>query len=798
MRLSTRDWKKIYCMAQRFGSATMIITVSKRERTYKLGVYEPESSSLYEMSLVTSNSSTPLNVLIERCELSPKLDLVLCMHEVAFPHKVYVNLIHLPSQQEFNLHLGDDLVYTMIEYSRKEAFMHFFDQLITWGCIGFHGAVGSEDQVASQTLFEETFPGNQIFQKTAIQDDLPTEQLMASSESGEFKAPMALTRQAPKKLRVPVIRTQLDFLGKRPSISQGLSMHLLYHAEHKFAKEDQTLLMRIHKRVLTNDIAITLRVRSSEALSLPEHPARRDYAAHGAAHSAANGRPFDTPALAAGEGGVQMTEVTLWLQDKCSRAPCGIYGEICEVPSFAKQVIVLVTDEDSPRAIRVAVALAQPPFQVLFQVVLLEQSENTAKVEPALSLKVSASRRVIHQIFHHQQKNFGMKGAHQQRSAVLSHLTAHAAQAMDQELRQKLDDFAGVLGELNSNDQVASEHLGVESGQGPGGPRDGGRRPEADEAVDVSIIHMCTRRKLGRMMVFTVYRDVIAHNMYIRVVMHDPVTQKDSHLTLLHYTTQRLLSILRINRDMLEERREYESDNAKQERQELRAEMGKLIVSHLYVQRLGDKEGLSGEVLDNLEIAEDEELEYELCMRDIMDPSNSSELSVKKRLLGGTADLSASGAPSPDQLGGSPTRALLPTAGASAASTSARGPSSGLGATAQPFSLLEMRESSLLHKAEKMVSGRRVLITFYNETTAEDILSFSHNIRIVVADVQTLNVLACQDFHEDVLEELCARRGKGHLMSATREQDLVLELWECLALQHSGQKITGITFAGID
>jgi hypothetical protein len=291
------------------------------------------------------------------------------------------------------------------------------------------------------------------------------------------------------------------------------------------------------------------------------------------------------------------------------------------------------------------------------------------------------------------------------------------------------------------------------------------------------------------MMVFTVYRDVIAHNMYIRVVMHDPVTQKDSHLTLLHYTTQRLLSILRINRDMLEERHDYETDKAKQERQELRAEMGKLIVSHLYVQRVADKDGNS-EVLDHLEIPEDEEVEYELCMRDIMDPSNSSELSVKKRLLG-----AESGAFSPELLGGGPPAASPPGGPGPGAAPAAM---SSLGAASQPKTLLEMKESSLLHKAEKMVSGRRVLITFYNETAAGDILSYSHNIRIVVACVQTLNVLACQDFHEDTLEALCARRGKGHLMSATRENDLVLELWECLALQHSGQKITGITFAGID
>merc|ERR1712037_48316 len=70
-----------------------------------------------------------------------------------------------------------------------------------------------------------------------------------------------------------------------------------------------------------------------------------------------------------------------------------------------------------------------------------------------------------------------------------------------------------------------------------------------------------------------------------------------------------------------------------------------------------------------------------------------------------------------------------------------------------------MKETSLLHKAEKIISGRRVLIAFYNETKQDDVLNYSHNIRIVVASVQSLEVLA---------------------------------------FQHVGQKITGITFAGMD
>jgi len=430
-------------------------------------------------------------------------------------------------------------------------------------------------------------------------------------------------------------------------------------------------------------------------------------------------------------------------------------------------VLLLITDEDAPRAVRVGVTLAQPPFTVLFQCVLLETSETSAKVDTTVALKPTSSRKVVQQMF---QKIFSAKGG-APTSAVLSHLTLSATSERDKNLKQKLD---------NLGNEASTEHLGIEHGPGTGAPQDG-QTSHPDESVNVYIIHMCTRRKLGRMMVFTICRDVIGQNLYLRVVMHDPVTQKDSHITLLHYTTQRLLNILRISRDMLEERWEFESDKAKQERQQLRAELGKLIVNHLYLQRVVGREG-EDEEIDNLEIPDDEEVDYELRMRDIMDPTNSVELSMKRLTA---PEASSTREITPDTAGTFNPRA------ATIGTLSAPPP-------IQPKTLLDMKEESLIHKAEKVVSGRRVLIAFYNETTPEDVLNHSHNIRIMVACLQTLEVLVYQDFHEDTLEMVCARRGKRHLMSATREHDLVQELWECLALQHSGRSITGITFAGTD
>lgn len=781
-RLMVRGWKKVCSMAQRFGSSTIIVTVSKRDLTYKLGVYDPESSALYEMSLVTCGSSTPMNVLVERCDLGGKLDLMLCLHEVAFPHQLTVAMVHIPSSQEFNLKIGDDLVYSMVENSRRDAFMLYFEQLITWGCIGFSVVPGTEDH-ALATIFEETFAGNQIFDRTQVEDVLQKHLVATAGDGGELKKPMALPPEALRKIRVPVVRTQLDFLGKKSPPPAGINMHLLYQGEHTFPTGGQTLLLRVHKRVTTNDLAVTLRLRGEEGLSLPRDAPHRARLPQAAA-SSASGRPFETPAMAASEaGGVHPREVTVWLQDKCSRAPYGAYGEFCEVPGLPKPVLLLITDEDAPRAIRICATLAQSPFNVLFQVVLLETSESSAKVEAAATQKASSSRSVMQQTF---QRYFGKKGV--ESSAVGTHLNNKGGLERHQELRQKLDNLLARDG--------LGEHLGIEHGPGTGGPTTTSRdvAQAHDQEVHVSILYMCTRRKMGRMMVFTIHRDTVAQNMYIRVVMHDPVSQKDCHLTLLHYTTQTLLSVLRINRDMLEDGLEMESDYAKQERQTLRAELGRLIVDHLYLQRTSDWDG-QGDEIDDLEFRDDEEVDYVLRMRDIMDSSNSAQLTAKRKLLAAdNQDAPAlRGGPTGVQSIASASMTSLRTLPLAVLSQEPIPPR-----VEQPKTLLDMKEDALVHKAQKEVSGRRVLITFYNETTPEDVMRHSHNIRIVVACVQTMKVLTMEDFHEDKLELICARRGKRHLMSATREQELVRELWECLVLQHVGQEITGVTFGGLE
>ncbi|CAE8617906.1 unnamed protein product, partial [Polarella glacialis] len=51
-------------------------------------------------------------------------------------------------------------------------------------------------------------------------------------------------------------------------------------------------------------------------------------------------------------------------------------------------------------------------------------------------------------------------------------------------------------------------------------------------------------------------------------------------------------------------------------------------------------------------------------------------------------------------------------------------------AAPRPRTLLDIKEENLLYKNEQDVSGRRVLVCFYNETTKEDILRYSHNIRV--------------------------------------------------------------------
>merc|ERR1719424_1606981 len=163
--------------------------------------------------------------------------------------------------------------------------------------------------------------------------------------------------------------------------------------------------------------------------------------------------------------------------------------------------------------------------------------------------------------------------------------------------------------------------------------------------------------------------------MYLRVVMHDAVSKNDCHLTLLHYTTQRLLTILRISRDILEESNDTES---MEERHTLKQEMGKLIVDHLYLTKLGDK---GGEPLDDKGTPDDEDVDYELRMRDIMVASNAAHLSIKKKLLE-TAS-AADTKPKPMEV-------------ASFASLTAK-PKDDLA----PMTLLQMKEDNLLYKSEK-------------------------------------------------------------------------------------------------
>mmetsp|Transcript_20146 Transcript_20146/g.35774 ORF Transcript_20146/g.35774 Transcript_20146/m.35774 type:complete len:2724 (+) Transcript_20146:77-8248(+) len=755
-----RDWQKLHQVEQHWGGGSVVITVSKRGNTIKISAYEPKSSSHYEMCLATKTSSSPLNILIERVELTNKLDLLLCMYEIAFPHQVTVVVEHIATQQEFRLNIGDDEVYTMIENSRKDAFTLFMDQLIHCGCVGGGGA----EETALATVFEETFAGNQVFGRTIFEDGT------ASLADADLR-PTALAPQAQKKQRVPVIRTQLDYTGnvkgdmaEKNAVTGGLTMTLLYHAEHIFPKEGESLMLRVHKRLASGDIAFTLRTRGTEGLGAPEDP-QNSYmrAPRQGLDDGASGRPFETPVLTSSEAHVAK-EVTIWLQDKCSYAPCGCYGEIVEVPGFSKQVAVFVTDEDSPRAIRVAVVLAQLPFTVLFQAVLLENSESHAKVELSTELKQGAGRKVMKSFF---ERSFNPNGGG---SSVLSHLAKDSESQRQGDLRKDIDNM--------NADEGMDAGLGMEHGEGTGGPIAVSKAPDPEESLDVSILYMCTRRKLGRMMVFTIFRDLIAHHMYLRVVMHDPHTGRDCHLTLLHYTTQRLLAVLRINRDMLEEASTYHTDAEKTERQKLRTEVGKIIVNHLYLRRKMEQNE-EEEVIDDLELLEEEDVEYQLRMREIMDPSNVASLSSKTALLDearesrGTISLENSLTAGPE-LGDSVVLAAMPK------------------------TLLEMSEEHLLFKGEQDVGGRRVLVVMYSETTKEDILKYSHNLRVVVACVQTLEILAMADFHEDTIELVCARRNKRHLMSACREHEMAEELYECMVLQRKGQQVTGINFQGQD
>jgi len=314
--------------------------------------------------------------------------------------------------------------------------------------------------------------------------------------------------------------------------------------------------------------------------------------------------------------------------------------------------------------------------------------------------------------------------------------------------------------------------VGVESGEGPGLPSEAAK---GNEIVETSVVHMCTRNKMGRMMVFTLYKDKIGQNLYLRLVMLDPVTRRESHLTILSYTTQRFLDHLRINRDLIEVNRE---------------ELGKLVVDNCYLVKPSENTR-DQEVLDHMEVPEDEDVDYELRLKDVVDTTSSTDLTTKKKLLlSARTPKAVEGDHILSVSAGTSTDSVPASAGATT------GPKTPLDASehGEPKSLLDMSEDHLVHRDQKFVNGRRVLIAFYSETTKEDMINFSHNIRIQVADAQSLDILVVQDVHEDTIEPMLARIQKRHLISATREKELVQEMSQLMTLQYSGQTITGISF----
>jgi len=329
------------------------------------------------------------------------------------------------------------------------------------------------------------------------------------------------------------------------------------------------------------------------------------------------------------------------------------------------------------------------------------------------------------------------------------------------ERRRQLDDL--------THQEGVKKKVGVESGDGPGLPESAAM---SNEIVETSVVHMCTRNKMGRMMVFTLYKDKIGQNLYLRLVMLDPVTRRESHLTILSYTTQRFLDHLRINRDLIDVNRE---------------ELGKLVVDNCYLVKPAENTR-DQEVLDHIEVPEDEDVDYELRLKDVVDTTSSTDLTTKKKLL-----LSARTpkAVEGDTLKPADSRGLSKSSVVGAATPKTPLDTAEHG---EPKSLLEMSEEHLVHRDQKFVNGRRVLIAFYSETTKEDMINYSHNIRIQVADAQSLDILVVQDVHEDTIEPLVSRIQKRHLMSATREKELVEEMSQMMTLQYSGQTITGITF----
>lgn len=301
-------------------------------------------------------------------------------------------------------------------------------------------------------------------------------------------------------------------------------------------------------------------------------------------------------------------------------------------------------------------------------------------------------------------------------------------------------------GEEDDKDQIMSK-VGVASGTGPGvvGNTRGGQNP-----VQMTMIHMCTRKKLGRMMIFSVYKDQIGQNIYLRVVMLDPVWHRETHLTVLGHATQSFLDHLRINRDMIEAHR---------------AELGRLVVANTFlVNKPQDEDAdlTNLEPIDDIELPDADAREYVLRLKDVIATTNSYDLPSKRQLLDTAHD-------------------VLRDIGEKVDSR-------------MSWETFDPNQVALA-KRQLFSQGRHLQIAVYGDTTSTDMLSHSHNIRVKVADAETLQILTTRDLHEDVLEPLLAALGQRQLICATREQEMAELLLERILLQYDGYEVSGVQFS---
>eukprot|EP00397_Hematodinium_sp_SG-2012_P013941 GEMP01014166.1.p1 GENE.GEMP01014166.1~~GEMP01014166.1.p1 ORF type:complete len:785 (+),score=182.22 GEMP01014166.1:3-2357(+) len=254
------------------------------------------------------------------------------------------------------------------------------------------------------------------------------------------------------------------------------------------------------------------------------------------------------------------------------------------------------------------------------------------------------------------------------------------------------------------------------SGKGDGGQHGDGKQPK--------VRFMMTKKLFGHRMIFTLYQEwkSSAEGFYFRIVMHDTITKEEHYALLCSQASELVAAHLLPTNTNSADCGGYSPANNAEGGGRVDSTVGKALIDCLYLSEFGSKK--ESQCLS-------EPYELRLC-DDYMG------------LLQQTAATTTAGHENDN-------------------------------AIVAKMSKTRLGDNIIATGVTTLPNGRRMLVAVGNETNPQDMLRYSHNLRVVVSDEESGKVLLHNDFHEADLERILPV-GRHDLLLPTQEDALAQEL----------------------